>query len=59
MKKTMMTAAGIVAAVSMAAAAGMVVGAKNGKAMRRAAAEAADTMQEAGRKFGRMVKKMN
>ena len=58
MKKTMMAAAGVVAAVSVAAAAGMVVGAKSGKVMRRAAGNMAETVTETGKKIGRFVKKM-
>ena len=58
MKKSTLAAVGVVAAVSVAAAAGMVAGAKGGKIVRRAADNVAETMEETGKKISRIVRKM-
>jgi hypothetical protein len=55
MKKATMTAAGIVTALSVAAATGLMMG---GNSVRRAAKNAAQTVEETGKKMGRIVKKM-
>lgn len=55
MKKTTMTVAGIVTAVSVAAATGLMMG---NSTVKRVAKNAAETVEETGKKMGRIVKKM-
>ena len=55
MKKTTMATAGIVTALSVAAATGLMMG---GSTVRRVAKNAAETVEETGKKMGRMIKKM-
>ena len=55
MKKATMTAAGIVTARSVAAATGIMM---TNTGVRRAAKNAAHTVEQTGKKMGRIVKKM-
>ncbi len=55
MKKTTMATAGIVTALSVAAATGFMMG---GSSVRRVAKNAAQTVEQTGKKMGRMIKKM-
>lgn len=55
MKKTTMTVAGIVTAMSVAAATGLVMG---NNTVKRMAKNAAETVEETGKRMGRMVKRM-
>ena len=55
MKKTTMAAAGLVTALSVAAATGIMMG---GSTVRRVAKNAAQTVEQTGKKMGRIVKKM-
>ena len=55
MKKATMAAAGIVTALSVAAATGIMMG---GNSVRRVTKNAAQTVEQTGKRMGRMVKKM-
>ncbi len=55
MKKMVMTAAGIVTAMSVAAATGLMM---SSGTVRRVAKNAAETVEDTGKKMGRLVKKM-
>jgi hypothetical protein len=55
MKKATMTVAGIVTAVAAAAATGLVM---SGNSVKRVAKNAAQTVEQTGKKMGQMVKKM-
>ena len=55
MKKSTIAAAGIVTAISVAAATGLMM---SGNTVKRMAQNAADTVEQTGKKMGRMVRKM-
>lgn len=55
MKKAMMTAAGIVTAMSVAAATGLMM---SSGSVRRVAKNAAEAVEDTGKRMGRIVKKM-
>ena len=55
MKKSTIAAAGIVTAISVAAATGLMM---SGNTVKRVAQNAADTVEQTGKKMGRMVRKM-
>jgi hypothetical protein len=55
MKKSTIAAAGIVTAISVAAATGLMM---SGNTVKRVAQNAADTVEQTGKKMGRMVRRM-
>ena len=55
MKKSTIATAGIVTAISVAAATGLMMG---GNTVKRVAQNAAETVEQTGKKMGRMVRKM-
>ncbi len=55
MKKAMMTAAGIVTAVSVAAATGLMM---SSGSVRRMAKNTAEAVEDTGKKMGKIIKRM-
>ena len=55
MKKSTIAAAGIVTAISVAAATGLMM---SGSAVKRVAQNAAETVEQTGKRMGRIVRKM-